>query len=525
MAQGPGETFCYRVVARSPQGRDRAMTTRPRLAAAMLDRLPAGVLRPSYDRSAVATGIVHLGIGAFHRAHQAVMTDAVLARGDLRWGTLGASLRSPETRDALAPQDGLYTVAVRDEQGERLQVVGSVGTLMVAPENPQALLAAMASPTVGIVSLTVTEKGYCHAPATGDLDERHPDIVHDLAHPKASRSAPGLIVEALRLRRAAGVPAFTALCCDNLPHNGATLKRVLVRFATLRDLDLGRFVAGELRCPSTMVDRIVPATTDADREAIAGKLGFHDAWPVLTEPFSQWVVEDDFAAGRPDWDAVGATFVSDVAPFELAKLRLLNGSHSALAYLGNLAGHETVADTMAAPGFAAVCARPHARGSDPHPAPSPRPRPRPLCGVARGAVPQPGTPPPDVADRHGWFAEAAPAPARHDQGSDRGGCRSFERLALGVAAWMRYATARDDMGRSIDLRDPLADELRRRTAGIHDAGALIDALLGLDSVFAADLPAEPRFRAAVEAALSELLESGAAATVARRSSMATTRSR
>ena len=524
MAQGPGETFCYRVVARSPQGRDRAMTTRPRLAAAMLDRLPAGVLRPSYDRSAVATGIVHLGIGAFHRAHQAVMTDAVLARGDLRWGTLGASLRSPETRDALAPQDGLYTVAVRDEQGERLQVVGSVGTLMVAPENPHALLAAMASPTVGIVSLTVTEKGYCHAPATGDLDERHPDIVHDLAHPKASRSAPGLIVEALRLRRAAGVPAFTALCCDNLPHNGATLKRVLVRFATLRDLDLGRFVAGELRCPSTMVDRIVPATTDADREAIAGKLGFHDAWPVLTEPFSQWVVEDDFAAGRPDWDAVGATFVSDVAPFELAKLRLLNGSHSALAYLGNLAGHETVADTMAAPGFAlfvrdlmleeAIPTLPQVPGLD-------------LDRYAASLVARFRNP----ALRHRTWQIAMDGSQKLPQRlldtiRDRiAAGASFERLALGVAAWMRYATARDDMGRSIDLRDPLADELRRRTAGIHDAGALIDALLGLDSVFAADLPAEPRFRAAVEAALSELLESGAAATVARRSSMATTRSR
>ena len=490
------------------------MPLRPRLAAATLDQLPRGVQRSSYDRSTVATGIVHLGIGAFHRAHQAVMTDAVLAQGDRRWGILGASLRSPETREALTPQDGLYTVAVRDEHGQRLQVVGSVGTLLVAPEDPQAVLAAMASPSVRIVSLTVTEKGYCHAPATGELDERHPDIVHDLADPEASRSAPGLIVEALRRRRAAGVPAFTALCCDNLPHNGATLKRVLVRFATLRDPDLGRFVEGELRCPSTMVDRIVPATTDADRESIAATLGLQDAWPVLTEPFSQWVIEDDFVAGRPAWDSAGATFVGDVAPFELAKLRLLNGSHSTLAYLGNLAGHETVADTMAAPGFAALVrdlmrdeaapTLPVVPGLD-------------LASYAASLVERFRNP----ALRHRTWQIAMDGSQKLPQrllGTIRDRLAAgagFERLALGVAAWMRYATGRDEAGRSIDLRDPLADDLRRRTAGIDDAGALMDALLRLESVFGTDLPAEPRFRTAIGTALTELLDKGAAATVAR----------
>ena len=490
------------------------MPLRPRLAATTLDQLPRAVQRPSYDRSTVATGIVHLGIGAFHRAHQAVMTDAVLAQGDRRWGILGASLRSPETREALTPQDGLYTVAVRDAQGERLQVVGSVGTLLVAPEDPQAVLAAMASPSVRIVSLTVTEKGYCHAPATGELDERHPDIVHDLADPEASRSAPGLIVEALRRRRAAGVPAFTALCCDNLPHNGATLKRVLVRFAILRDPDLGRFVEGELRCPSTMVDRIVPATTDADRESIAATLGLQDAWPVLTEPFSQWVIEDDFAAGRPAWDSAGATFVGDVAPFELAKLRLLNGSHSTLAYLGNLAGHETVSDTMAAPGFAALVrdlmrdeaapTLPVVPGLD-------------LTCYAASLVERFRNP----ALRHRTWQIAMDGSQKLPQrllGTIRDRLAAgagFERLALGVAAWMRYATGRDEAGRSIDLRDPLADDLRRRTAGIDDAGALMDALLRLESVFGTDLPAEPRFRTAIGTALTELLDKGAAATVAR----------
>ncbi len=210
-----------------------------RLSSATLGRLPAAVGRPGYDRGAVATGIVHLGIGAFHRAHMAAYTDAVLAEGDPRWGILGASLRSPDTHDALAPQDGLYALAVRDAAGERLAVVGSVTRLLVAPQDPGALLDAMSAPETRIVSLTVTEKGYCHAPATGELDERHPDVVHDLAHPDTPRSAPGFIVEALRRRRAAGLPFFTALCCDNLPHNGATLRRVLVRFATLRDPALG----------------------------------------------------------------------------------------------------------------------------------------------------------------------------------------------------------------------------------------------------------------------------------------------
>jgi fructuronate reductase len=490
------------------------LTDLPRLSDVTLRHLPETVARPDYDRSVLATGIVHLGIGAFHRAHMAAYTDAALAQGDRRWGILGASLRSPDTRDALAPQDGLYAIAVRDAAGERLQVIGAVTRLLVAPEDPGALLAAMSAPDTRIVSLTVTEKGYCHSPATGELDENHPDVVHDLAHPDAPRSAPGFIVEALRRRQAAGLPFFTALCCDNLPHNGATLKRVLGRFAALRDPDLGRAVAEQLRCPSTMVDRIVPATTDADRTTISAALGLRDAWPVPTEPFTQWVIEDDFSLGRPDWDRAGASFVADVAPFELAKLRMLNGSHSTLAYLGYLAGHETVADAMAAPGFAALV-----RGLM-------------LDEVAPTLPPVPGLDPAAYAEelvarfrnpalRHRTWQIAMDGTQKLPQrllGTVRdrlaaGG--SIDRLALGVAAWMRYATGRDERGEAIDLRDPLADELRRRTAGLTDADSLASALFGLNTVFGADLPAEPRFTRAVTAALSYLIRDGAAATVAR----------
>ncbi|HEX6118509.1 MAG TPA: mannitol dehydrogenase family protein, partial [Dongiaceae bacterium] len=321
----------------------------PRLGNAVLSALPGLVERPGYDRAAVTPGIVHLGIGAFHRAHQAVYTDTAL-RHDPAWGTVGASLRGADTRNALAPQDGLYTVAVRSADGDALRVIGAVQRVLVAPERPAALLETMADPRICIVSLTVTEKGYCHDPATGELNEAHPDIIHDLAKPHTPRSAPGLIVAALAKRRAAGVAPFTVLTCDNLPANGRMVKRILTRFGGLVGRGLGDFVAAELACPATMVDRITPATTDADRARVAQSLGVSDAWPVMTEPFTQWVIEDEFTAGRPAWEEAGAELVRNVEPYELMKLRLLNGAHSTLAYLGYLAGHETVAETMGEPG-------------------------------------------------------------------------------------------------------------------------------------------------------------------------------
>lgn len=488
--------------------------TAGRLSPKTLSGLPARIERPAYDRSRLQPGIVHLGIGAFHRAHQAVYTDSVLNAGDLRWGIVGASLRSPGTRDALAPQDGLYTVAARDGTGERLRVVGSVAGLLVAPEDPEALLTALTRPEVKIVSLTITEKGYCHAPATGALDEAHPDIAHDLAAPQRPRSAIGFIVEAIARRRAAGLDPFTLLSCDNLPANGRTLKRVATRFAELREADLGRFVAGEIACPATMVDRIVPATTDADRAAVAERLGVADAWPVVTEPFSQWVIEDDFPAGRPEWERAGATFVTDVDAYEVMKLRLLNGSHSTLAYLGYLAGHETVADAMAAPGFAALI-----RGLMDEEVSPTLPS---LPGIDLAAY---------KADLLARFRNPA---LRHRtwqiamDGSQKlpqrllatirqrlGAGAPFSRLALGVAGWMRYAAGVDEGGAPIDVRDPLATIIRARTQGARSAADLATVFFGLEQVFGTDLPARQEFRDAVEAALHHLLKEGAAAAVRR----------
>lgn len=482
-----------------------------RLSPSTLSDLPAGVSALVYDRAATRIGIVHLGIGAFHRAHQAVMTEAVLAAGDLVWGIAGVSLRSAETRNALAPQDGLYTVAVRDGAGDRFAVIGAVLRLLVAPEDPEAVLELMAAPDTRIVSLTVTEKGYCHLPATGELDEGHPDILHDLANPHRPRTAIGFLVEALARRRQAGLAPFTVLSCDNLPANGWVTARVVTRFAALRDPELAAYVTAHGAFPSSMVDRIVPGTTEADRALVAGALGLEDAWPVMTEPFRQWVIEDRFPAGRPDWAAAGATFVADVAPFEQMKLRLLNGSHSTLAYLGALAGHETVADAMAAPGFAAL-----------------------LEGMMREEV-SPTLPPLAGFDlaayRAGLLARFRNPALRHRtaqiamDGSQKlpqrllGTIRDrlkagagFDRLALGVAAWMVYATGRDEARNPVDVRDPLSSRLAAATAGKREASALVEAYLGIREVFGDDLPASTPFRTTLVRVLDGLLADGAART-------------
>jgi len=246
-----------------------------------LSALPTSVARPGYDRAAIVPGIVHLGVGAFHRAHKAVYVEDCLASGEAGWGIVGVSLRSPATRDALAPQDGLYTVAVRDGAGEALRVVGSICSMLVAPEDPPAVLAVLADARTRIVTLTVTEKAYLRT-AGGALDAGHPDIAHDLADPAAPRTVHGFLAEALARRSALGVAPFTVLSCDNLTANGVTLRQLLVEFCALRDPALARYVADHVAFPSSMVDRIVPATTDEDRARVADSLGMADAWPGLT---------------------------------------------------------------------------------------------------------------------------------------------------------------------------------------------------------------------------------------------------
>jgi len=486
------------------------MTTR--LSHAVLPRLPASVKVPGYARSTVTAGIVHLGIGAFHRAHQAVYTDDILV-DDPTWGIVAASLRNPATRDALEPQDGLYTLSIRSDEGESLRVIGSVLQVIVAPEALEDLIRIMSDPATRIVSLTVTEKGYCHDPATGALNEAHPEIVHDLSHSSLPRSAPGLIVEALRRRRSAGIPPFTVMSCDNLPANGRTVKRVLSRYAEMLDRDLGAFVREHVACPSTMVDRIVPATTDEDRERISRLLGATDAWPVMTEPFTQWVIEDDFPQGRPAWENAGAQFVSDVEPFEHMKLRLLNGSHSTLAYLGYLAGYETVADTMADPAFERLIQGLMDEEVTPtlHLPPGTD-----LQSYKQALVTRFKNP----ALRHRTAQIAMDGSQKLPQrllGTVRDRLAKDEpirRLALGVAAWMRYVTGRDERGEPIDVRDPMAERLRRTA---DEAGPeprdIAQGLLGIGEIFGDDLPQNQAFTNAVTSALDTLFRKGAQATV------------
>jgi fructuronate reductase len=487
----------------------------PRLSNTTLARLPPDIGRPAYDRAAVVPGIVHLGVGAFHRAHQAVYVEDALAAGDRAWGIVAASLRSPDTRDALAPQDSLYTLAVRSPEGEGMRIVGAIKRIVVAPEDPASLIAAMADPRTRIVTLTVTEKGYCHDPATEALNEDHPDIRADLANPGLPRSASGYIVEALRLRRAVGIPPFTVLTCDNLPANGHTVRRVVARHASLRDPDLGAFVAGEVAFPSTMVDRIVPATTDADRQSVSHRLGLTDAWPVVTEPFTQWVIEDRFTQGRPRLEEFGAELVADVGPYETMKLRLLNGSHSTLAYLGYLAGYETIADTMADAAFAHLVGNLMDQETGPTLA---LPSGADVEGYKRSLIARFR----NKALRHRTWQIAMDGSQKLPQrllGAARqrlaqGG--PILRIALGVAAWMAYVTGIDEKGTPIDVRDPLAARLRALadTAG-RDAERLSAALLGVSEVFGDDLARDERFAAQVTSALALLLEVGAREAVRR----------
>ncbi len=321
----------------------------PRLSATSV--LPAGITGPAYDRKSLKPGILHLGLGAFHRAHQAVYTDAALGEEFGDWGIVGVNLRSVELVRDLAAQDGLYTVIARSAAGDLAQVVGSIIRGLSGAQDREEILALMADPAIGIVTMTVTEKAYGLDPSTGGLDRNHPAVAADLAQPHAPVGVIGYIVEGLSRRHAAGLPPFTVLCCDNLPTNGRIVRRLVIEMAGARDPALANWIAGQGAFPSSMVDRIVPAATEETRARAANLIGLEDRLALDTEPFMQWVIEDHFVSGRPRWEAGGALFVDDVEPYEKMKLRLLNGSHSLLAYLGQLHGLTYIRDVVAGPEF------------------------------------------------------------------------------------------------------------------------------------------------------------------------------
>ena len=305
--------------------------------------LPADIKKPGYVRAERTRGIVHIGPGAFHRAHQAVYTDMAMAHGG-NWRITGVSMRSATLKRKLAEQDNLYSLVVLDNE-PYVQVIGAFDEVLVLDEDLDAILAALTDANTHIISLTITEKGYCLT-SSGELDTSHPDIINDLVNPDQPVSAVGLIVCALKERYESGVADMTVISCDNLADNGKKLEKAVYQFAQKLDPAMADWIKANICFPCTMVDSITPATDEALIELAAEKLGVSDAWPIQREAFTQWVVEDTFSGPRPAWDKVGVTFTDDVAAFENAKLRILNGTHSTLAYVGTLAGKETVFEAI-----------------------------------------------------------------------------------------------------------------------------------------------------------------------------------
>jgi fructuronate reductase len=302
------------------------------------------VSKPRYDRSSLADGIVHLGLGAFHRAHQALYTEALIERGDLRWGIVGVSLRDPRVACVLTAQDHLYSVTERHGETVSTRVVGALRRALVAPRVLPEVIAAIADPATTIVTSTVTEKGYSQSPATSDLDLNDPGIRHDIAHPDAPSTTLGVLAAGIR-QRAPSAP-LTVVCCDNMSGNGDTLRKLLMQYASQFDAALARRIA-DIGMPNSMVDRIVPAATTESLAWASARLGLRDEAAIVCEPFTQWVIEDRFTGPRPAWEEAGAVLTNDVRPFQAMKLRLLNGTHSAIAYAGQLCGLHSVSDAMA----------------------------------------------------------------------------------------------------------------------------------------------------------------------------------
>jgi fructuronate reductase len=488
-----------------------------RLHPSLLGLLNPGVQLPHYERAAYRVGIVHLGAGAFHRAHQALYIDDLLARCGGNWRILGVSCRGTDVRDRLAPQDFLYTVHERSGSELQMRAVGSIADVWVAGENPIAVTDAIARESTHLISLTITEKGYCRSAAgTGlGLDLQHPDIVHDLAHPTRARSALGLLLEGLRQRRRRGVAPATLISCDNLPHNGAVLKHVLLDFARQRDAGLADWIQNEITCPSTMVDRIVPATTAADISAAATVMGLTDYGLVKTEPFRQWIIEDRFAGARPDFELAGVRLVADVRPFEIAKLRLLNGSHSLLAYLGAVSDFNYVHEAIAEPDFLQLVRQlmHHELAPTLDPAPGLDLNAYQSALLARFANPALQHRLQQIAmDGSQKLPQRLLQPLRQ-----RLACgQPFEALALAIAAWMRYTLGRTERDVGYEIKDPLAARLSAiATTSKRSVALLVGSLLAVTEIFGDDLPNHPSLVAAVSHQLQQLLTVGARETVRR----------
>ncbi|HET9105849.1 MAG TPA: mannitol dehydrogenase family protein [Steroidobacteraceae bacterium] len=461
----------------------------PRLCERTLERGSPMLRRPAYSRSQTRIGTVHFGPGAFHRAHQAYYFDRLLENDPAR-AISAVSLTTASLRDALAPQDGLYTLVELDE-APTMRIIGAVREILVAAESAAAVSRRLSDPDTSMVTMTVTEKGYC-LDGAARLDPTHPDITHDLQHPEAPRSLVGWLVRGLKLRRERGLDPYLTVCCDNLSDNGPTLRRAVLDFARWRDAALATWIEESAHFPRTMVDSITPASDQALRERVSQATGLEDAWPVQRERFVQWVVEEvDFAA-QPDWGSVGVTLSRDVTAYERAKLRMLNGAHSTLAYLGILVGLETVAQAMAQPLLRAFLERLMAEDIEPT-----------LTALPSGVL---------AAYRRSVLDRFANPAMRHQlaqiawDGSRKLPIRIFgtladalranrpaARLSVPVAAWMHFVRMR--ARENVAIIDPLAAELAalgRQLTG--DASRDLPRFFELPGVFPPALSRDPRFR-------------------------------
>jgi len=462
---------------------------------AALPGLANRVASPSYDRSGLSTGILHFGPGAFHRAHQADYIDRLLGH-DPRWGIAAVSLRSPGTIDALKRQDGLYSLAILDEAAS-FRIIGAHNRFF-GPGESERVRAQLSDPAVRIVSSTVTEKGYCLA-GDGTLDFTHADIVQDLAHPDAPESLVGWLALGLRDRRDAGLAPFTPLCCDNMVANGRKLGAAVEAFARRLDPGLADWIASEVRFPNAMVDSITPATDEATRAQVREAIGVLDGIPVRREAYTSWVIEDILPADAPDLASVGAVLTGDVAAHELAKLRILNGAHSSLAYIGLLLGHETVADAMRDPDLACFIER--LIHADIIPGIPPAFDLEQYAGeiVQRFRNPSIGHKLSQIA----WDGSQKLPYRLLDTIADAlGSGRSVERLAIPIASWMLFVERQARGG--IELVDPLA----RQFAQIGRGGNLVADLLSLRTVFPQAIAANAAFRSAIEKAVGIMRASG-----------------
>ncbi len=476
-----------------------------------LDQLAARVPVPTYDRSRVRVGIVHLGVGGFFRSHQALYVDRLLEQGETVWGICGVGVLPGDRRmqEALEAQDGLYTVVEKAADGTyAARIVGALVRHLLAPDDPEAVVRAMADPDTLVVSLTITEGGYAFDAVTGEFQADSPEVRADLQPGALPRTVFGLVVEALARRRDEGRPPFAVVSCDNIQGNGDVARRSFAAFAALRDAELGAWVRREVSFPNSMVDRITPVTTDKDRAEVAARFGVADRWPVVCEPFSQWVLEDAFPLGRPPLERVGVQLVADVEPYELMKLRLLNASHQAMAYLGHLCGYRLVHDVAQDPVFARFVLAYMEREGTPTLEPVPgvdlaryrqqlierfsNPEVRDtvarLCAESSDRIPK-------------WLLPVV----RHNLAS--GG--EVHRAAAVVASWARYAEGVDEQGEPIQVVDRLSERLTP-AARRYPADPL--SFLRERDVFG-DLVDDERFVAAYLPVLALLHERGARATL------------